>query len=114
MWGNTDHALDLIAELEVMVGNRHMALNDPSIYVKLRSFRAAYISGPQMAHDIACAAARIYQNRNPYCWLNVLAAKAWVERTFLGGHSAETQEELKLLGRAPGKFALLRAQGFLE
>jgi len=114
MSGNTNLALDLTGEVERLVGNRHRALADPSMFEKLQVFRAGHLHGYDAAAAIARAGLKRYQSRHPYSFLNLLAANAWVERTFLGGHSAETREGLKLLDRAPGKLALLRAQGFLD
>ena len=111
--GNSPLALDLIEELERLVGSRQRALGDASAYEKFRVFRAAYTSGPAMARGIAKAAMERYSSKHPYYFLNVLAALAWVEETMFGGQSPETLEGLKLFDKAPGKFALLKAQGFL-
>ena len=47
-------------------------------------------------------------------YLDALAVTAWLERRSAGRHSSETLSELQELGkRAPGKYALLVAQGFL-
>jgi hypothetical protein len=114
MSGNTNLALDLTGEFERLVGNRHRALADPSMFEKFQVLRAGHLHGYDAAATVAKAGLERYRDKHPYFFVNLLAANAWLERSFLGGHSAETEEALKLLGRAPGKLALLRAQGFLD
>jgi hypothetical protein len=49
-------------------------------------------------------------------YVSVLAAKAWLEKRSFGQYSPETQEDLGLFRTygLSGRWALLRAQGFLE
>jgi len=113
MSGNSALALDLMGELETLAGSRHRALADPSMFEKFRVYRAGHFMGHDEASAIAKAGMDRYRDRHPYYFLNMLAANAWVERTFLGAYSRQTVEELVLFDRAPGKRAMLIAQGFL-
>jgi DNA-binding SARP family transcriptional activator/tetratricopeptide (TPR) repeat protein len=113
MLGNTDHALELIGQVEALFGDRPRPVTDASMYEKFRVFRAGLTSGYQAASAIAEAGIDRYRDRHPYYFLNMLAAKAWVERTFLGTCSPETSEGLTMFDLVPGKRAMLTAQGFL-
>lgn len=113
MSGNAALAVELVGEAEQLVGNRQRALYDSSMYEKFQVLRAGLINGQAAATEIARAAMERYRQRHPLYFLNVLAAMAWVERTFSGSYSEQTRTDLSLFSKAPGKLALVKAQGFL-
>jgi tetratricopeptide (TPR) repeat protein len=113
MLGNVALALDLVEEIEGVCGNRDRPILDSSIYEKLLIFRTAHTKGKEAAFLIAEEAMEKYRGRNPYYFINALAAMAWLERTFTGSQTAETVRDLALLDQIPGKRAMLTAQGFL-
>jgi len=110
---NTGWALDLIEEAETLVGNKQDALQDSSMYEKFRVLRAGYTVGHRAASDLAQVGLSKYRDKHPFYYLNMLAAEAWVERTFTGTYTSETREGMALFERAPGKLAMVRGQGFI-
>jgi hypothetical protein len=113
MLGNVSLALDLVEEIESVCGNRERPILDSSLYEKLKVFKAGHTKGREAAFLQAREAVEKYRGRHPYYFVNAIAAMAWVERTFMGAQTAETERELALLEHVPGKRALLKAQGFL-
>ena len=112
--GNLSLALELIGEAETAATGGERVVSNAGPFDKLRVFRAAHIRGPDPAAAIAREACAKYKDRHPMYYLDALAVTAWLERRSAGRHSSETLSELQELGkRAPGKYALLVAQGFL-
>jgi tetratricopeptide (TPR) repeat protein len=112
---NTQLALDLIAQLETLVQGREGAFPMPGSFWKLRLFRAAHLG---KAEEALCSASTIgegFRAKCPYHFLDLIGLRAWLERRVNGNHSTETDEDLQLFDKlgAPGKKALLAAQGFL-
>lgn len=113
MLGNAAHALDLMEGIENLRGQRERPLIDSSLYEKLRIFRVGHAKGGEAALLLAKRALEKYRGRHPYYFINAVAAMAWVERTFMGTQTTETERDLTLLDAVPGKRAVLKAQGFL-
>jgi DNA-binding SARP family transcriptional activator/tetratricopeptide (TPR) repeat protein len=114
MLGNVALALGLVEEIEGACGHKERPILDSSLYEKLKVFRAGHTKGRAAAFSLASEAIEKYRDRHPYYFVNAIAAMAWVERTFDGAQTVETDHQLTILDCVPGKKALLRAQGFLQ
>jgi tetratricopeptide (TPR) repeat protein len=114
--GNIALALDLIATAEAAAHGRERCMPDMTgLFLRLRVFRAAQTLGPSEGMALAQHALGLFRNRHPAFYLDALAALAFVERLAYGRQSASTEDELRQY-RAfglPGKWADLRAEGFL-
>jgi DNA-binding SARP family transcriptional activator/tetratricopeptide (TPR) repeat protein len=114
--GNVPLALTLIEKVDES-GNRgeHM-LGDPGVYDKFRVFRAAHLHGFDTARKIVEVAEERLRDRHVLSFLSVAAARAWLEKRFVGRYSTETERNLELFSELgfSGRRALLRAQGFLD
>ena len=115
MQGNTGLALDLIAQVETLARGKEQAFTVPGPYWKLKFYRAAHLGGAQDALASATRLAETLRVKCPFYYLDVLSAKAWLERQTLGHQTAQTDAELGIFEalQVPGKRALLTAQGFL-
>jgi DNA-binding SARP family transcriptional activator len=115
MQGNTGLALDLIAQVETLARGKEHAFTVPGPYWKLKFYRAAHLGGAESALASASSVAQSLRLKCPFYYLDVLAAKAWLERQVLGRQTEETNAELLIFTtlEVPGKKALLAAQGFL-
>ena len=114
--GNTALALDLIEQMEAITRDREEAVPIPGAYWKLRIFRSAHMGTNEEARQLVKTATRLFQQRCPGQYLDVLAAKSWLEVRTNGENEAETLfelEQFETLG-APGRRAILTAQGFLK
>ena len=114
--GNVVQALHLVGSAEHASQGKETAFSDPSMFAKYRVFRLAHVAGDEAAWPIALAAKNRFRDRHPFYYLTALAATAWLERRQRGTYTRETAHELEsfyTLG-APGRRALLRAQGFLD
>jgi tetratricopeptide (TPR) repeat protein len=116
MLGNVSHALELIASVEQATGGRESGVGDPAMHAKLRAFRAAHVYSDEAAWSIVREVKDRFRGRHPFYHFNIIGVTAWLERRCNGVYSAETHEELRLFERlgAPGKRAILKAQGFLD
>ena len=87
----------------------------PGPYWKLKCFRAAHLGEADDALMVASRVAETLRATCPFYYLDVLAAKAWLERRILGRQTEQTDAELEVFTtlQVPGKRALLTAQGFL-
>jgi len=114
--GNTSLALDLIGQLENVARGREDAVPMLGPYWKLRIFREASLGRVEEAERLVFLKQAMLQNSCPLYFLDVLAAKAWLQRRTLGQVTAETQSELDIFEvvGAAGKKAILTAQGFLS
>ena len=113
--GNTSLALGLIGEMEAIARDREEAVPIHGAYWKLRIFRSAHVGTQQETERLVRTSTELLQNRCQVQYLDVLAAKSWLENRILGRNNAETIRELHLFEKygAPGRRALLTAQGFL-
>jgi tetratricopeptide (TPR) repeat protein len=114
--GNVPLALNLSAEMEKVARDREEAVPIHGAYWKLRIFRAAHLGLPGQAEQIVDAATGQLRERCPYQYLDVLAAKTWLEIKTTGQNTSATVRELRLFDHfgAAGRRALLSAQGFLK
>jgi hypothetical protein len=113
--GNIQLALDLIERLEDLARDREDSVPLPGPYWKLKILRASHLGRTDEALHIATAIGGPFRESCPFFYLDVLAARAWLERRVYGRQSDETERELGLFDRvhAKGRKALLTAQGFL-
>jgi DNA-binding SARP family transcriptional activator len=114
--GNTSLALECIDRLEAVARGREEAVPIPGSYWKLRIFKAAHLGSPEEANRLVRLAVALFRNSCPMYYLDVLAAKTWLESRTQGGNSSETLKELSIFDEvgAVGRRALLTAQGFLR
>jgi len=114
--GNTALALDLIGQLEATARGREEAVPLPGPFWKLKIYRAAHLDSNEEVLNMISASTALFRDIGPYQYLDILAAKAWVELRMNGKLSMQTGRELDVFEKvgAPGKRALLVAQGFLQ
>ena len=115
MQGNTGLALDSIAQMESVTRGKDHAITMPGPYWKLKCYRAAHLGGAEDALTVASRVGETLRTTCPFYYLDVLAAKAWLERQVLGRQTEQTDAELEIFEilQVKGKKALLVAQGFL-
>jgi tetratricopeptide (TPR) repeat protein len=113
--GNVHLALDLIARLEDIARNREEGVPMVGPYWKLKAFRAAHLGMTDEAFEMLRVVGARVRDTCPFVYLDILAARAWLERRVLGGHVKETTLDLRIFDRsgALGRKAVLVAQGFL-
>jgi tetratricopeptide (TPR) repeat protein len=113
--GNTALALELIGQLETVARDREDAVPMHGSYWKLRVFREASLGRLEEAERLVCLKQVTFQETCPLYFLDILAAKTWLQRRTLGQITAETERELAIFDQvgAAGKKAILTAQGFL-
>ena len=87
----------------------------PGPYWKLKFYRAAHLGGVEVALRMATSVGESLRVKCPFYYLDVLAARAWLERQVFARQTEHTESELKLFAtlQVPGKKALLVSQGFL-
>jgi tetratricopeptide (TPR) repeat protein len=114
--GNTSLALDIIGHLEAFARDREEVLPMPGTYWKLRIFRSAHLGTPEEAQHLVRFSTALFRDVCPLHYLDILAAKAWLEIRTDGENSPETLRELCIFDEvgAVGRKALLTAQGFLK
>ncbi|HEV2669767.1 MAG TPA: tetratricopeptide repeat protein, partial [Gemmatimonadales bacterium] len=113
--GNVALALNTKREIDVMTGQSPQLHMQGGLALKLEALRALHEQGPEMAREFAYERRSFFKERVPLFYLDALAVCAWLEKMSGGRYSVETEEELKLfeICGAPGRRALLVAQGFL-
>ncbi len=113
--GNLDLALGLIRAAEDAASGKEQFVPSPGVFEKLRIFRAAHISGPTIALELADAAKAMFHGRHPLHYLTVLAATAWAEKRAFGTPRAGTARELEAFNKPAlaGLRAWETAEGFL-
>jgi len=109
-------ALDLIAQLEVLARDRENAVPMPGPYWKLKVFRKTQLGHIDEARAIVRSFSEMWKQTCPYHYLDILAVKAWMERTQQGRLTEETEAELGVFDEmdAVGRRTLLGLQGFLQ
>jgi tetratricopeptide (TPR) repeat protein len=112
---NISLALSLIRDLEEVARDREEAVPIQGAYWKLRIFKTAHMESLSEAERMAEIATARLRDRCPMQYLDILAAKAWLETKTLGRQTAATTAELHVFESfgAIGRRALLTAQGFL-
>ena len=115
MQGNAALALDVIAQVEMLARGKEQVFTVPGPYWKLKFYRAAHLGGAENALALATSVGEALRAKCPFYYLDVLAAKAWLERYIFGRQTEQTDAELKVFDtlEVTGKKALLTAQGFL-
>lgn len=115
MIGNVRLALDLIEEAEDAVQGQDLFPQDAGIFARFRAFRAAHIRGVDPAFEIVIEAVERFRRLHPLYYINVLPAKAWLERKVYGRYCKDTEDGLGLLSDydLEGKRTTWIAQGFL-
>jgi tetratricopeptide (TPR) repeat protein len=113
--GNTSLALDIIGHLEAIGRDREEGVPMPGPYWKLRIFKSAHLGTPEEAQHLVRSSTALFRDKCPLHYLDVLAAKAWLETRVNGKNTPETLSELRVFENvgALGRRALLTAQGFL-
>ena len=114
--GNTSLALDIIRDMEAVGRGREDANPIPGPYWKLSIFRAGHIGSAAEAWRLVELSTAQLRVNCPLHYLDVLAAKAWLEIRTFGKNSSETLRDLATFEDAGafGRIALLSAQGFLK
>ena len=114
--GNTALALECIERLEAVARGKEQAVPIPGSYWKLRIFKEAHLGSIEEARRLAQYCTALFRETCPLHYLDVLAAKAWLELRTDGQHRAATLQELRMFDafEAFGRRALLTAQGFLR
>jgi len=114
-FGNHAVALSAVDAVERHLGKRTFCVPNPSTVEKLRTYKAALTLGFEAALPIADQAKVRFRPYSVTWFLNAVAAKAWIEKRFLGAYSEETEADLQLFDRMKltGKKRILEAQGFL-
>lgn len=115
MMGNTSIALDLTGSAETSARGRDTAVPEAGTFIKLRAFRVAHLYGVEHARPIIETGLERFRGCHPIFFLELLAAKVWLERQDPGSLSEETRSDLALFDdlQARGLKATLTAQGFL-
>jgi tetratricopeptide (TPR) repeat protein len=113
--GNTSLALGLIGEMEAIARDREEAVPIHGAYWKLRILRSAHLGTQEETERLVARSTELLRTRCPIQYLDVLGAKSWLENRTFGRNTSETVRELHLFEEygAPGRRALLTAQGFL-
>ncbi len=114
--GNTSLALDIVADMESIARDREEAVPIHGAYWKLKIFRAAHFGRSDEAERMVETATARLRDTCPMQYLDVLAAKAWLEIKTHVENTPDTLRELDLFDKfaAEGRRALLTAQGFLR
>jgi hypothetical protein len=114
--GNTALALEIIKDMEAVAREREEAVPIPGAYWKLRIFRTAHLGSAEETQRLVELKTAAFRGRCPLQYLDVLAAKAWLEIRTEGRNSPTTLRELRIFDEigATGRRALLTAQGFLK
>ncbi|HYT23774.1 MAG TPA: AAA family ATPase, partial [Candidatus Polarisedimenticolia bacterium] len=116
MQHNLALALDLIGQLESVCCGRELAIPMPGAYWKLKTFRMAQLGQWNDAYATASSLAERWKGTFILAYLDIIATKAWLERTKHGRTSPETLAQLEIFDRigASGRKKLLTLQGILE
>ncbi len=114
--GNIGLALDLIGQLEAVSRGREGAVPIPGAYWKLRILKEAHVGSVEEAHRLVQSRTELFRDGCLIHYLDVLAAKAWLEIRVNGENTPETLRDLCIFEQvgAVGKRELLTAQGFLR
>lgn len=113
--GDTSLALEIIASVEAAAAGREAAVPEPAVFAKLRAFRVMHLGGPDAAGPLVEQALDRFRSRHVLYFLEVLAARAWLEKLINASYLNQTRMELGLFDRygAHGLKARLAAEGFL-
>ena len=114
--GNIGLALDLIGQLEVVSRGKERAVPIPGAYWKLLVYKEAHLGSLEQAFRLAEDATKQFRDVSPLHYLDILAAKAWLEIRMNGENRPETLRDLCIFEElgAFGRKELLTAQGFLR
>lgn len=87
----------------------------PGAYWKMRTFKMAHLGPENDAYATVSSKAAIWKQRAVFHYLDILAAKSWIEMRETGRISLETREDLRLFDELDlrGRKHLLTLQGFL-
>ena len=113
---NIGLALDFISQIESATREREDAVLMPGAYWKMRMFKMAHLGQENEALVSITSLVAVWETKAPFHYLDLLAAKAWLERRLDGEVSASTRRALHVfdvLGLR-GRKELLTLQGFLE
>ena len=115
MNGNVALALQFIDTTEAIARGRERAVPEGGMFHKLRIFRAEHVRGGDEPLAMAERAQETFRGRHMVYFLEVLAARAWLEKRRFGRYSRTTEGELRLFDStsAHGLRNSLAAQGFL-
>ena len=113
--GNEGEALKYVAKAEQELQGRRSPFISQGALERLRVFAAFHTQGPQAAKTLAVQFGDRYRGRHALAYLESVAATAWLERKTTGSRSPSVEADLRLFEecRAAGRYAILRAQGFL-
>jgi len=108
-------ALDLIAQLETVARGRENVVPMPGPYWKLTVFRKEVLGRSEEAHSIIRSCEERWKTVCPFHYLDIVAARAWLERYENGTVSEQTWKDLELFEdmKAIGRRALFASQGFI-
>ena len=113
--GNQALALDLLGQLDSVARGREEAIPMPGSYWKMKVFKSCQLGRIEDAHQIIERFSDQWRGTCPVYYLDMVAARAWLELRELGHVSAQTKNELNVFDQlgATGRKALLTLQGFL-
>ena len=113
---NVGLALELISQMENLARGREKAVLMPGVYWKMRTFKMAHVGRTDEAYATISQQAASWRNRAIFHYLDILAAKSWLEMREAGELSAETRQDLGLFDTLglTGRKKLLTLQGFLS
>jgi DNA-binding SARP family transcriptional activator len=113
--GNIALAIDIIRDLESVSRGREEANPIPGSYWKLKIFKAAHLQSFDEALRMIDFSSALFRDA-PYQYLEILAAKTWLEMKMDGVNSETTLRELGSFDQLDigGRRALLTLQGFLR
>jgi tetratricopeptide (TPR) repeat protein len=109
-------ALDLIAQLEMIARDRENGVPMPGPFWKLKAFRRVHLGHVVEAQTMVQLFTESWKHACPYHYLDILAAKVWMEWHHEGRLNKQTEAELEIFDTtgAVGKRTLLTLQGFLQ
>jgi DNA-binding SARP family transcriptional activator/tetratricopeptide (TPR) repeat protein len=113
--GNVGLALDLIGQMEGMARGREDMVLMPGVYWKMRTFRMGHVGQSDEAYASISARAAEWRTRAVFHYLDMLAAKSWLEMRENGKPNPETSRDLWIFDTLglKGRRELLTLQGFL-
>jgi tetratricopeptide (TPR) repeat protein len=113
---NTGLALDFISQLESVARGREDAVLMPGVYWKMRTFKMAHTGRMDDALAALASQGSVWKRNAIFHYMDIVAARAWLETRERGVLTPETTRELRLFDDLDlrGRKQLLTLQGFLQ
>jgi tetratricopeptide (TPR) repeat protein len=93
--GELERALSLIGAAEESAYGKELIVPNAGLFEKLKLFRAAHMSGPTAALAGVEPAKAKFRGCQPFYYLDVLSAAAWIEKQAFGVYTTATARELE-------------------